>query len=1312
MLQINIERVRAVTIKALLTIQGIRTKAIVDTGAEVTVMSEYLYNLIPDDKKPCLEKPKRGLVVAEAGKEMSTSGIINAEFKLGEFEFSWPVYVAPIRDDILLGCDIIDEMNITVNTRRGIQVRDTWVECEVIRSHDAAGQVKVARAVTVPASSEFIMTGQCVSMPPDDQPYLFEASEQAKQKLLIARSLISPNVKKIPVKMINQSNCPIRLKKGHVLGNLLPVKSIMSTTGTYDITKCEDESVVCRTKPHFDCHLRKILVDADKGNEQTDDIDFSCLGESESGDTKKPVSNHCQIPEIPKHIEDLYNQGSTTLDEDQKQRLASLLLKYKDTFAKSKNELGKCSVLKHHIDTAESAPVRQPMRRTPQAFEGEEEKYLNEQLATGAIKPSKSEWASPIVMVRKKTGDVRVCIDYRKLNERTIKDAYPLPRIDMCLDCLSSARIFSTIDLQSAYMQLEVAEEDQHKTAFITKYGLFEYFVMPFGLCNAPSTFQRCMELVFRGLQWNILLVYLDDIIVMACSFDEHLDRLEEVFKRLAEAGLKIKPSKCELFKTETVFLGHIVCQEGIKPNPKTVEAVMSWREPTTVREVQSFLGLCSYYRQYIKGFSHIAAPLTNLTKKKVAFVWDCSCQKAFESLKETLCSSPVLAYPKPGLQFLLDTDASDVGIGAVLSQVQDGKERVVAYASKRLTAQQERYSVTRRELLAVVTFVNQFRHYLLGQKFLLRTDHGSIRWLFEFKDPKGQVARWLETLAQYNFDIEHRPGSKHHNADGVSRKDYLQTKCEHNEQESDGCSVCLDRKEEWKHFFEDVDDVVDLGVPTTPKIVQRVSGNKAFCLRAFTRGQAKTQLQTDETVLQDEIKNSDSKEITEETMFLPSYSCTEIQRLQREDLDLGIIHTWMDEKKLPSRDEVAQCSPAVRKGWLNFENLVRRKGVLYQKRLVLLPKEHVTFQLLIPKQLRNEVIRNNHDVQVAGHFGIGKTIKKIRSKFWWWHMDDDTRLFIHQCNKCNKNKVQTRKPKAKLGKYLVGYPMDRLGLDIIGPLPLTEDKNKYILVIGDYFTRWMEAYSLPSQHTERIADKLVHEFIARFGTPFEIHSDQGRNFESFLFKEVLKLLEVKKTRTTAYRPKSNGLIERFNKTLGQMIEKFADKNHRNWDKYLSLLLAAYRATPHPATGFSPNMLMFGREVNLPGDILFPFPRQEEPSDVYEYVQNLRTKMEEIYHIARKNLKLAAERQKRDYDSRAVEHSYSQGDVVYKKVETGRKLDDKYSGPYVIVKVLSPAVYKIQNKKQTYVVHHDRLKHYQTEPLPKWVVAIRKQLGL
>ena len=558
-LQIIVDRVRAVTIKALLTVQGIQAKAIVDTGAEVTVLSERLYNIFPDNMKPKLQKAKRGLVVAEAGREMKTCGVIDVEFKIGEKHFIWPVYVAPIRDEILLGCDLIHEMDITLNTKRGLQVGEEWVECEVIRSHDSTAEVKVARAVTKPAQSEFIMRGRCNSVLEDENmTYLFEATDEAKDVVMIARSVTKPVSNKIPVKMMNHSSAPIRLKKGFILGTLQSVGSLMQIGTMSDIS--EEGMGICRLRCHEDGHQRIVQDSHSTTRRKLESFEkqLSIINEIQeefsAEESKEEKRDKITPQNVPSHLQDLYENSVSSLNQQQKVKLADLLVKYQDAFAKTKTELGKCSVLKHRIDTAKAAPVRQPLRRTPQGFEGEEEKYLQEQLASGAIQPSSSAWSSPLVLVRKKKGDVRVCIDYRKLNERTVKDAYPLPRIDMCLDCLASSKIYSTIDLQSAYMQLELAEEDRHKTAFITKHGLYEYSVMPFGLCNAPSTFQRCMELIMRGLQWNILLVYLDDIIVIASNFDEHIERLDEVFSRLLKAGLKMKPSKCELFKTEVLF--------------------------------------------------------------------------------------------------------------------------------------------------------------------------------------------------------------------------------------------------------------------------------------------------------------------------------------------------------------------------------------------------------------------------------------------------------------------------------------------------------------------------------------------------------------------------------------------------------------------------------------------------------------------------------------------------------------------------------------------------------------------------------------
>ena len=309
------------------------------------------------------------------------------------------------------------------------------------------------------------------------------------------------------------------------------------------------------------------------------------------------------------------------------------------------------------------------------------------------------------------------------------------------------------------------------KSAFSTPSGLYSWNVLPFGLCNAPSTFERLMECVLAGLRWEILLVYLDDVIVFGRTIAESVDRLRAVLDRFRAAGLKLKPSKCHLFQREVAYLGHVVSPEGIHTDPAKIEAVKDWPTPITQTQVRSFLGLASYYRRFIRGFAEIAGPLHRLTEKSAKFKWTSECEEAFQKLKEALISAPVLSYPQEEGQFVMDTDASAFAIGCVLSQVQDGEEKVVAYGSKSLSRPERNYCVTRRELLAIVVFLKKYRHYLGGRKVKVRTDHGSLRWLFNFKTPEGQLARWLEVLSSFDLEIEYRPGKRHQNADGLSRR-------------------------------------------------------------------------------------------------------------------------------------------------------------------------------------------------------------------------------------------------------------------------------------------------------------------------------------------------------------------------------------------------------------------------------------------------------------------------------------------------------------------------------------------------------------
>ena len=397
---------------------------------------------------------------------------------------------------------------------------------------------------------------------------------------------------------------------------------------------------------------------------------------------------------------------------EQQQSAKDLLVDSAHIFAKTDLDLGKCNTIKHAIKITDPQPFKERYRRIPPHLFDEVKKHLQEMIEVGAIRKSFSPWASAVVLVRKKDGGLRFCINLRKLNNRTIKDGYSLPRIEDTLDCLHGAAWFSTQDLKSGYWQVELEEEAKPLTAFnMGPLDFWECECMPFGLTNAPATLQRLMESCLGELHLNWCIIYLDDIIVFSRTPEEHLHRLRAVFEKLRAAGLKLKPSKCEFFKQEIKYLGHVVSKEGVSTDPDKIKSVTEWPQPTTVTEVWSFLGFVSYYRRFIPNFSKIAKPpnklLQNLEgtpsqKKKFKVHWGPDQQEAFETLQRLCTESPILAYADFKAPFILHTDASGDGFGAVLYQVQEGKQRVIAYASRSLTRSERNYPVHKLEFLAL----------------------------------------------------------------------------------------------------------------------------------------------------------------------------------------------------------------------------------------------------------------------------------------------------------------------------------------------------------------------------------------------------------------------------------------------------------------------------------------------------------------------------------------------------------------------------------------------------------------------------------
>lgn len=783
-----------------------------------------------------------------------------------------------------------------------------------------------------------------------------------------------------------------------------------------------------------------------------------------------------------------------------------------------------------------------------------------------------------------------------------------------------------------------------------------------------------------------------------------------------------------------------------------------------------------------------------------------------------------------------------------------------------------------------------------MGRNFIVRTDHNSLRWLLNFKDAQGQLARWLEVLSQYNMNIHHRKGSKHVNADILSRYQ-IRSPCRemsiHVKLEDlpcKGCKHCATVHRSWEVFAKEIDNIVPLGqtvvsqctlsdfdrtitdrkmVSENTQLLERLQ-KEADCLEQKIEGLVGRKLAgngktlTDEdndvssqiqllasqlqelivdlrgtleqfagslytqmnelwkqwktavnkevgrrlrneqkrrkrqykktfleviteidqeesqpqgtrrfdpqkkpvldptamsclfempgveeddtvddpdtyieisrgkyvnmittrrelkpvdelhSVDENETKPDDTKGLLEDEVdveaVFPGYTFQEIKSAQEEDEELHLILSFLAKKEEPPESLKALGSPAAKKYLVNREFFyLNREGVLYN-----ISKNQV-HRLVVPRKYVEEVTSLNHDLVCTGHQGIQRTLERIKAKFYWFRMNEFIKDFVKTCNVCNHYKKLTRKAKAPMTRYHAGSAMERVHLDFLGPLPETPRGHNNILVMVDQFTKWCEIVPLPSQTAEVTAKAAVDQFFARFGCPFVVHTDQGRNFESKLFKAICDLLKIHKTRTTPYRPSANGQVERYNRTLMDAVRCFVSESQEDWDEYLPQLACALRSSVNRHTGMTPNQMMLGREINLPADLMFKPVTTEKFDTEAEYVQKLRQKMRTAHEVARKTLQTAQETMKRDYDLNMRQFEYRPGDLVYlldtaKVPGRAKKLDPPWKGPAIVVERISMYIYRVKQKNSTVITNHDRMKRCNDRHIPKWLTDLQQRL--
>ena len=840
-----------------------------------------------------------------------------------------------------------------------------------------------------------------------------------------------------------------------------------------------------------------------------------------------------------------------------------------------------------------------------------------------------------------------------------IKDAYSLPRIEESLDCLNGTCIFSSLDLNSGYWQVELDDKSIPLTAFtVGPLGFYECVQMLFGLTNTPATFQCLMESCLGEMHLNWCIIYLDDVIIFSKTPEEHIERLRGVLQKLRNAELKLKPSKCEFLKDRISYLGHIVLKNGVETNPKKIQVILDWPRPQTVYHVRSFLGFTNYYRKFLYLYSQIARPLNDLIlgenakKKSFPVKWGPEQQNAFDKLKGLCSQAPILAYADYKKLFRVYTDASEIGLGVVISQVQDGKEPVIAYASCTLNKAERRYDAHKLEFLALKwAITDRFHEYLYGGVFEVFTDNNPLTYILTTAKLDATGQRWVAALSIYDFQIFYRSGKSNKNADALSRIPWEQTDTDKSEK-MDAIMV--------KAVMTKTDDAcIPLGAESVVSMAAQFFSPD----------------------------------------YAPKMNKTEWRREQERDQAISKLLSLMEEDMLfkyrSSKSDDAEVQNYLKtcKSLCLVDNLLH-----WQVQL----KHHQTIvhQFVLQKPFRKRMVMACHDEM--GHLGMDRTLLLLQDRVYWPGMGKDVREHIHTCEWCEHFKE--RPTTEEIQQTEAEYPLEKIHVDFLvigGKKDPRKDIN--VLVVTDHFTCYVQAYVATSQTAVTVAKVLFKRFFTQYGWPTKLITDQGPQFEGKLFQQLMHEAQIHKIRTTPYHPEGNAQCERFNRTLLGILGTMPIKAKKEWQEWVSAMTHAYNCTVSKTTGFAPYFLMFGREPKIPIDIELNLLTQREEGGAKTYVDRLKQKLEWAFAKAQENIQKDMKTRKKFHDKSLHCHKVEIGDLVIlrdKKPGTNYKIADKWNdelyevisqrddGPVFAIRQLGA---KTQKEGELQVVHQNMI---------------------
>ena len=904
--------------------------------------------------------------------------------------------------------------------------------------------------------------------------------------------------------------------------------------------------------------------------------------------------------------------------------------------------------------------------------------YLDEFLASGRIRPSKSPAGAPIIFVPKKDGSLRLCIDYRGLNKVTVKNRYPLPLISEIMDRLSGSKYFTKIDLKDAYYRIRIREEDQWKTAFRTRYGHFEFIVMPMGLTNAPATFQNYINTALYDILDHFCIVYLDDILIFSSNRESHTSHTRQVLERLRKADLYAKLSKCSFYQNYVEFLGYVVSQDGISMDHRRVNDIISWEEPQSYHDVQVFLGFCNFYRRFIYNYSRIALPLTNLLKgskegkKPGRLKFTLKEKIAFRRLIAAFQSAPLLRHFDPERAIRIETDASDKGMAGIMSQPDNkGVFHPIAFWSKKFSGAELNYSTPDQELFAIVWSFKHWRHYLEGSLYPIEvfSDHANLQSFMKQPKINGRQARWCLYLTPFDFIIKHKPG-KSNPADGPSRCWPTRSPPEFGDiagpiRERIAAVESLQIRDLWAQKAQD-------SYPS----YQSKTGTKPLDTR-MALSSVRAGKKSADWAVWDSLSSDQAL-----SRIVVQQACTTENLYKDEankDLKSLIYRLQADDPTSNRRKSDVQQRTKKMKGW----SIDSEGGLRYRKRLYIPPCA----------KLRQKILNLYHDDPLAGHFGRNRTEELVKRKFHWEYMQKDIANYVQECPVCQGTIAPRHKPYGKLESLPIPTrPFEQLAMDFITSLPSVEYKGNIvdsILVIVDRFTKWCLFLPVSSMiNVGELAELFHTEVELKYGPPKGVVSDRGSLFTSKFWSKLCYYSHIKLRLSTAYHPQTDGQTERMNQILEHYLRCFIDTTQTTWPKLLPNAQFSCNNAINSTTGISPFEALRGYQADFHIDIEDDITTGEVPAAT-DRVQKLQQLRRDLQNRWRK----ATEAQANQYNKRHKPFTFKRGDLVKLstrnlKLKTNKKLSPTFIGPFRVLNAIGSQAYRLSLPSQYDRIHN------------------------